>query len=45
VGFRVMPPILQELMRHASIDTTLRFYVGKNADTAAARFGSRLEGD
>jgi len=33
---RVMPPILQQLMRHASIDTTLRFYVGKNADTAAA---------
>jgi len=23
-------------MRHASIDTTLRFYVGKNANTAVA---------
>ena len=33
---RVMPPILQQLMRHASIDTTLRFYVGRNAETAAA---------
>jgi hypothetical protein len=32
----MMPPILQQLMRPASIDTTLRFYVGKNADTAAA---------
>jgi hypothetical protein len=31
-----MQPILQQLMRHASIDTTLRFYVGKNADTAVA---------
>ena len=33
---KVMPTILQQLMRHADISTTLRFYVGKNADTAAA---------
>jgi integrase len=32
---RVMPPILQQLMRHESIDTTLRFYVGQNAKNAA----------
>jgi len=27
----VMPQVLMELMRHASINTTLRFYVGRNA--------------
>ncbi len=32
---RVMPPILQQLMRHESIDTTLRFYVGRNANHTA----------
>lgn len=29
---RVMPNVLMELMRHASIETTMRYYVGKNAD-------------
>ncbi len=33
---RVMPQILMELMRHESIDTTMRFYVGRNAQTTAA---------
>ncbi len=33
---RVMPQILMELMRHESIETTLRFYVGRNAQTTAA---------
>jgi integrase len=28
---RVMPPILMELMRHESIETTLKYYVGQNA--------------
>ena len=28
---RVMPQVLMELMRHESIDTTLKFYVGRNA--------------
>jgi hypothetical protein len=28
---RVMPQVLMELMRHGSIDTTLKYYVGKNA--------------
>jgi integrase len=32
---RVMPPVLKELMRHASIDTTMRFYVGRNAEAMA----------
>ena len=32
---RVMPPVLMELMRHESIDTTLRFYVGRNAQATA----------
>ena len=30
-----MPPIIQQLMRHESIDTTMRFYVGRNAEAAA----------
>lgn len=38
-GFRwsrkVMPAVLQELMRHASIETTMTFYVGSNAQETA----------
>ena len=30
-----MPMILQQLMRHASISTTMEFYVGRNAEAAA----------
>ena len=30
----VMPAVLQQMMRHASIQTTLRFYVTRNAVTA-----------
>ena len=26
-----MPTVLQQLMRHESIDTTLKYYVGRNA--------------
>ena len=33
---RVMPQVLQELMRHESIETTLRYYVGPNAQATAA---------
>ena len=33
---RVMPQVLMELMRHESIDTTLRYYVGRNAQSTAA---------
>lgn len=32
---RVMPVVLQELMRHESISTTLRYYVGQNAEATA----------
>ena len=32
---RVMPPDLMLLMRHESIETTLRFYVGRNAQRTA----------
>ena len=31
----VMPPILQQLMRHESISTTMEYYVGRNAEAAA----------
>lgn len=32
---RVMPPVLTQLMRHESIDTTMRFYVGRSAQATA----------
>ena len=32
---RVMPAVLMELMRHESIDTTLKFYVGRDAQRTA----------
>lgn len=32
---RVMPQVLKELMRHKSIDTTMKFYVGQNAEKTA----------
>jgi hypothetical protein len=30
-----MPTVLRELMRHASIATTMTFYVGQNAEATA----------
>jgi integrase len=33
---RVMPQVLKELMRHETIETTMKFYVGRNAQTTAA---------
>ena len=33
---RLMPQQLMELMRHESIETTLRYYVGRNAKRTAA---------
>lgn len=33
---RVMPPQLMELMRHESIETTMKYYVGRNAERTAA---------
>jgi integrase len=32
---RVMPAVLQELMRHETISTTMEFYVGQNAEATA----------
>jgi integrase len=32
---RVMPNVLRELMRHSDIGTTMKFYVGKNAEATA----------
>ena len=32
---RVMPKVLQQMMRHEDIQTTMKFYVGKNAQAAA----------
>jgi integrase len=32
---RVMPQVLMELMRHESIETTMAYYVGRNAQTTA----------
>jgi integrase len=37
---RVMPAVLMELMRHARIETTMRFYVGENADATAEEIWS-----
>ena len=34
-AMRVLPPALIALMRHESIQTTLEFYVGRNADAVA----------
>ena len=33
---RVMPQVLMELMRHENIETTHKYYVGRNAETTAA---------
>jgi integrase len=32
---RVMPQVLKELMRHETIETTLKYYVGRNAQNTA----------
>lgn len=32
---RVMPPVLQQMMRHSSIATTMKYYVGRDAQTAS----------
>lgn len=40
---RVMPPVLQGLMRHESIDTTMKYYVGQDAQSTAAELYAALE--
>ena len=37
---RVMPAVLMELMRHARIETTMKYYVGENADATAEEIWS-----
>lgn len=34
-ALRVMPAVLQQLMRHESIETTMRYYVGRDAEVTA----------
>jgi integrase len=41
---RVMPAVLKELMRHESIETTLRYYVGVNAERTAEVCWSAIPG-
>jgi integrase len=46
-GFRwsrlVMPPLLQELMQHESIQTTMKYYVGTNAEATADALWATVE--
>ena len=42
---RVMPQVLMELMRHESIETTLKNYVGRNAETTAAALYAAVSGN
>jgi integrase len=37
---RIMPQQLMELMRHESIETTMRYYVGRNAQSTAETLSS-----
>ena len=41
---RVMPTVLQELMRHKRIETTLEYYVGQNAGNTAAALWQQFGG-
>ena len=41
---RIMPAQLRELMRHESIETTLRYYVGTNAERTADACWDAFEG-
>jgi integrase len=41
---RVMPAVLKELMRHESIETTLRYYVGTNAERTAEACWASIPG-
>ena len=42
---RVMPAQLKELMRHESIDTTMKYYVGQNAESTAATLWDTVSGN
>jgi len=41
---RVMPAVLQRLMRHRNIDTTMKYYVGIQADDVAADLWGKYHG-
>jgi hypothetical protein len=41
---RVMPAVLQQLMRHESIETTMRYYVGRDADALADALWEAVSG-
>jgi integrase len=41
---RVMPAVLQQLMRHESIETTMRYYVGRDADAVADALWEAIAG-
>ena len=43
-AMRVMPPVLMQLMRHRNIQTTMSYYVGRNAESAAEALWERWEG-
>jgi hypothetical protein len=38
-----MPSVLKELMRHANIETTMKYYVGRNAQSTAATLWAARE--
>ena len=42
---RVMPTVLRELMRHSDITTTMKYYVGVNAEATADELWAAVEGD
>jgi integrase len=41
---RVMPAVLHELMRYESVETTMRYYVGTNAEATADELWKSVEG-
>lgn len=42
---RVMPAVLKELMRHEDISTTMKYYVGLNAESTAEALYAAVSGD
>ena len=41
---RAMPAVLRELMRHESLETTMRYYAGVNAEATADELWKSVEG-
>lgn len=44
-ALRVMPPVLMQLMRHESIETTMRYYVGRSVEATADAIWKAYEND